>query len=491
VLLLDALNTPLSDQMHVRQTMINCLGTIKPSTTMAIFTLSSRLRMVTEFTSDPAALVKALKTSKANPLQSPLISSQQDMDTAVASAQQNAQLTAGGAGSIPSVGNFAAAAAGPLGAVQALQQFQADQISFQNDVRMMITLSAMEELAAYLRGIPGRKNVIWFSGAFPLVTFPDSSLFHSFANVSSYRDEIQNTADMLTRSRIAIYPVDARGLMTLSEFNASNASPVPDEALGTRFAKEGEQRYSEQAAMQEVAEETGGHAFVDTNDLDKAVASAVEHGSNYYTIAYTLPSERLDGKYHKIEVRVDGDRELKLAYRRGYYADAPGKPSSGTKSQNSELEVALAHEAPMATGILLQARVLPASDPIFQGVSLPGVPAGQNSAAFKGPAHRYIVDLTIDLHGLAVSATPEGDLKTAIEVAVVAYDTNGQPLNNYVHGFQIGIKAAQATRVMASGLPLRLPFDMPAGNVELRIGVHDLNAGHAGSLDIPLQIPDR
>jgi hypothetical protein len=240
--------------------------------------------------------------------------------------------------------------------------------------------------------------------------------------------------------------------------------------------------------MQEVADETGGHAYVDANDLDKAVADAVENGSSYYTIAYMLPSERLDGKYHKIEVRVDGERALKLACRRGYYADAPGKPSSGSNAQTGVLAVALAPDAPMATGILLEARVLPATDPVFQGVSLPAVPAGQNSASFKGPAHRYIVDLTIDLRGLALNTTPGGDLSAAIEVAMAAYAADGKPLNNYVHGFKIGIKAAQAARIMASGLPMRLPFDLPAGNVELRVGVHDLNADRTGSLDIPLQV---
>ncbi len=488
VLLLDALNTPLSDQMHVRQKMIDYLGSIKPGTTMAIFTLSSQLRMVTEFTTDPAALVKALKNPKANPQQSPLLDSQQDLDAAVAGAQQNAQLTAGSAASSSSVGNFAAVSAGPMTAVQALEQFLADQVAFQNDVRMRITLDAMQELAGYLRGIPGRKNVIWFSGAFPLVAFPDSSLFHSFANVSSYREGIQRASDMLTVSRVAIYPVDARGLMTLSEFNASNATPTSDQALGTQFINEGEQRNNEQAAMQEVADETGGRAYVDTNDFDKAVADTVENGSSYYTIAYVPPREHVDGKYHKIQVRVDGDRGLKLAYRRGYYADAPGKPSPGNNTQTTVFAAALAADAPMATGILLEARVLPASDPIFQGVSLPGVPAGQNSAVFKGPAHRYIVDLTIDLHGLALSATPEGDLRAAIELAVIAYGAGGQIVNNYNHGFQIGIKAAQATRVMASGLPVRLPFDLPAGQVEFRIGVHDLNADRTGSLDIPLQV---
>ena len=56
VLLLDALNTPLSDQVYVRQRMLKYLHTIPPGTRIAVFTLSSRLRMVEGFTTDSSTL---------------------------------------------------------------------------------------------------------------------------------------------------------------------------------------------------------------------------------------------------------------------------------------------------------------------------------------------------------------------------------------------------------------------------------------------------
>jgi VWFA-related protein len=52
VLLLDALNTPIQDQMWVRQRMLHYLHMIPPGTQMAVFTLASRLRMVAGFTMD-------------------------------------------------------------------------------------------------------------------------------------------------------------------------------------------------------------------------------------------------------------------------------------------------------------------------------------------------------------------------------------------------------------------------------------------------------
>ncbi len=490
VLLLDALNTGVSDQLRVRQKMIDYLAAVKPGTPLAIFALSSQLRLVTDFTTDPAALAKELKNPKATPGDSPLL------DTQPTTALNAAQVSAVGnsltepSGNPPARGaglkNVASSSPG-MDAVGQLQQFQADQGAFQTDVRVKITLGAMQQLAGYLRGIDGRKNVIWFSGSFPLTLFPDSSSPLEFANVNSYREQIEKTANLLTAARIAIYPVDARGLMVASEFNATNRLPTPQQQQSLNHVKADEDFHNAQASMQMMAEETGGRAYLDSNDLDQAVADAARNGSSYYTITYVLPSERLDGKYHKIEVRVDGERRLKLAYRRGFYADAGGNPSSGG-AQNNVFRTALEADAPEATAILIKARVLPATDPVFSGVNLPGGSAGQNYASFAGAPHRYMIDLTIDPNGLAFSTTPAGDLKASIELAMIAYGVDGRHLNDYAHGFELGFKAAQAEKLKASGITVRLPFDLPSGEVDLRIGVHDLNADRAGSVDIPLKV---
>ena len=494
VLLLDALNTPLGDQMRVRSKMIDYLATLKPGTTLAIFTLSTQLRIVTQFTSDPAALVSLLRKPKTNTQQSPLV--QTPSSTALDNNQVNAF-----AGSLPAtpppVSNTGASSAGPqngpMNSTAALQQFEADQIAGQVNARMHITLQAMRQLAGYLGGISGRKNVIWFSGAFPLVMFPDASLPDPFANVTGFREEIQKTTDMLTAARVAIYPVDASGLWETSEFSAANNPTIPRDladAQSAQWSKQREQHYDSQATMQQVADDTGGKAYVETNDLDKAVAGAIENGSSYYTLAYVPKNAVLDGRYRAIKVTLDDDHGLKLAYRRGYYADAPGGTSPAGGAPSSAFAAALDHDAPAATGMLLKARVLPAGDPAFQGISLPSAPPADKSASLRGPVHPYIVDLTIDAHGLVLDNLPDGSCKAAIELAMIAYDGLGHPLNDYTHAFQVGLNAAQLQRIMSSGITVRLPFDLPAGQVDLRIGVHDLNADRAGSLEVPLEIPE-
>lgn len=434
-------------------------------------------------------------------------------------------------------------------ALNALQQFQADQIAGQTNARMRITLDAMKQLAGYLSGIQGRKNVIWFSGSFPLTLLPEGGEPGAFANVETFREQVQQTADMLTAARVAIYPIDASGLWEPAEFSAASTPPIPSDinqaaqAQTTQWSQEREQHSSNQATMQELADETGGEPFFETNDFGKAVAGTIENGSSYYTLAYVpknaAPDERshnIDGQhgkpaaqYRKIQVRLDDDHGLKLAYRRGYYADAtdksspPGSGFSGSYTSTSDLSggssvfaAALAPDAPAATAILLRARVLPATDPMFQAQNLVGLSAGpprpaapatpaspagpstpanpaprpaeDKSASPNHPARRYIVDLTIDAHSLSLDNLPDGSHKAAIELAVIAYDGLGHPLNNYRQAFQVGLSAARFQSIMASGISVRFPFDMPTGDIDLRIGVYDLNANRAGSLDIPLEI---
>lgn len=478
VLLLDALNTPLHDQMYVRRKMIDYLEKIQPGTTLAVFTLSDRLRMITPFTTDAGALVKVLKGSKTTPKETVFL------DSPASSNLANNQMSsvAGPQTASP----ISPAPALTMDAVQSLRQFGADQIAFGTAVRVDVTLSAMQQLGEYLSKIEGRKNVIWISGGFPLVIFPDAALFNPFANAAGYNQQIEKTTRLLAKARVAIYPVDAHGLMVPSEYNAANNSGPINEDFATQLMNEEAQHAGEQEMMQEVAKETGGKAYVETNDLDKAAEDAISNGSDYYAIAYTPPKEHIDGKYHKIEVRVDGERGLKLAYRRGYYAEKPGTAPSDQSSPSFKFAAALAQDTPAATQILFRARVIPASDPILQGAESGTGPAGQMT--LTGTPHRYVIDLTIDPHGLTFSPGSDGVRHAAMELAIAAYDADGNMVNFYQHSFQVGLKDAQFDHVMNSGIVLRLPLDLPAGKLALRLGVHDLNANRAGSLEVPLQV---
>ena len=106
-----------------------------------------------------------------------------------------------------------------LMSMQSVQQFQAEQATFKVDERVHLTLEAMEELSRYLAGIPGRKNLVWFSGGFPLNLFPNPDLQDSFVTERKYERQIQRMDALLSAAEIAIYPVDAEGNSTDSLYN--------------------------------------------------------------------------------------------------------------------------------------------------------------------------------------------------------------------------------------------------------------------------------
>lgn len=498
VLLLDALNTPLSDQMYVRQQMLKYLKNIPPGTRIAVFALASRLRIVTGFTTDSSVISSAL-SGKGGPQTSVVLDP--DMDQQL-SDQVNDMSSLGAS----------------QNAISAMQQFQADLTSYQTDQRVQMTLDAMKQLARYLSVIPGRKNLIWFSGSFPLAIDPDTTLQTEFSVMRNYSDDLRQTDDMLSEARVAVYPIDARGLMSLPSVNAANTytttpSGVSSAMSGTGLrgargsrgprtvsgsssgsslpaAAKADQKFMAQTvqehdSMRQIAEDTGGAAFMDTNGLKEAVAQAIANGSHYYTIGYVPTLEKYDGVFHRIRLNVEGGYEA--AYRRGYYADDPAHSPVNPAVALNAMNGAIARGAPPLAQILFKVRVLPADDPSAKDVKLAPGPAGEQKDV-KGPVKRYLIDYAVDPHPFAFTTMPDGSKHARLEFAVIAYDADGRRLNYTDRGMVYNLTPPLYDRVMQTGVPMHQEIDLPAGRVYLRIVVHDLDSARVGSTEIPVVV---
>ena len=153
VLLLDGLNTPVTDQLEVRKQMLAYVKTIPSGTTMAVFTLSSRLRMIQGFTSSIADLTATLEKAQSAPQESVAL------DSSAGNAFDSA------------IGNLEMMKA-PAAAMASIQAFQSDVDAHRTDNRVALTLEALQQLARYLNAVPGRKNLIWFSASFPVAVGP-------------------------------------------------------------------------------------------------------------------------------------------------------------------------------------------------------------------------------------------------------------------------------------------------------------------------------
>ncbi len=146
-------------------------------------------------------------------------------------------------------------------------------------------LAVMKEIGHYLEGIPGRKNIIWVSKLFPFAVFASGP--------ADVVPEVRKELAAMAAAQIAIYPIDASGCCGVGGQNL-----VEDE----------------------VAEQTGGHAFYNSNDLVDSITKADNDGEVYYTLSYSSTNKNYDGKLRRIEVKL-AQQGYHLAYRREYYAD--------------------------------------------------------------------------------------------------------------------------------------------------------------------------
>ena len=195
ILLFDALNTKMSDQSIVLKQMLKYLDTPHPGVRMELFELNAGLKLIQGFTSDPEVLRAALMNRKA----APQASAQMDKplsDDATEISMADVQDSSGLIHKDIQVDMKKA-----LGPGDDLNLNRSSQKGFQLWSRQTGTLNAMAGLAHYLGGLPGRKNLLWFSGSFPIPqSWPDMT------------EKLHQTMALLGKSQVAVYPIVAYGL---------------------------------------------------------------------------------------------------------------------------------------------------------------------------------------------------------------------------------------------------------------------------------------
>jgi hypothetical protein len=255
-------------------------------------------------------------------------------------------------------------------------------------------------------------------------------------------------------------------------------------------AKSFQQTASEQSTMDQMAQSTGGKAFVNTNALKEAIGKAVEAGSNYYTMAYTPENRDWNGSFRKITVKVNKPG-VSLAYRRGYFADDPNKPAHKNAQENAlsnttqynPLRAAMMRGGPDPTQLIFVAKVQPSTgateDAAAQG-NQPGKKA-------KGPFRRYTVSFLANPNQVECAVGADGMHHCELEFLTFVYDQDGALVNMQANGINAGIADAKFAEAMKTNLNYRQQISVPAkGEYTLRIGMRDRTTGNVGALEVPI-----
>ena len=334
IILFDSLNTTFADQAHARSQLISFLQSLPKGQQIALYTLGDHLRIVQSISGSSDTLIMAANRLGA-------LSKLDGLNRG-----RQADNMAERADSVPSIGlqQFVGTPDPdrdhPHNPSDLLEEFLQEETNAIDNRRVSTTLEALRELARSVAAVPGRKNLIWISGSFPLtIGGPDRS-----TTAQTYASELRKTAALLAAHQIAIYPIDARGLVTyavgadrtgyqLNEKRADDAAYGQNKQL--RDARS--ELLQAHAVMDELAEQTGGRAFYNTNGLSRAITNSIQEGSNYYTLAYSPAKQDWDSSLHKITVK-SSRKDLTLLYRRGYYAVAdPFAPTLKIKTTDQDV----------------------------------------------------------------------------------------------------------------------------------------------------------
>jgi VWFA-related protein len=520
LILLDMLNTGPLDQNSAREALTKYIKKKPANESFALCVLDTTLHLVRGFTPDENQLLLAMNDKRSKP-SAPVIS---QLDTSSIKFIRTATQKLDSPGDVTR--SFAIAMAG-------LERSLEDEQLSQNDMRTYLTIHAFEELARYMAGVPGRKKVLWLSGAFPLGQFAsaqglDAGPFHQQRNFVRL---VSKTMNLLASAHVSVYPVDIRGVQLNSVSDVAEERPFsqdlpnspltsptgtgqqtvaggsgldanamantrnlandhvvsPDGFIG-RAQEDSSRRNSEHSAMDLVAEQTGGKAFYGSNDLTQAVRTVVEQGTDYYTISYTPMNHRYDGHFRKIRVKVAG-HGYRIAHRSGYYAEDPSRPQEKTEAVLQSLSMAgMLHGAPESRQIPFQARVIPVGEPRTVDSAEVGIKNRLKSNPATIRLQHYSVDFAIPANSLRFVPQAEGSFRGNFRLLANSYDLDGQGLLQAASTATADLRPDRYRAVLSEGFRLRQEFDVPVNASFLRLGVADLVSSNIGTLELPLPV---
>jgi VWFA-related protein len=395
VLLIDTTTIHLIDQMYVYQQLTRFVNSLPPGEPIAIYNRSGDTTLLLQnFTSDHALLLAAIR--------------------------------------------------------RAVPHFRSPGAWYTSD------LDTLQQMAAYLQQIPGRKNLLWFSSGSNLFLQPDPTDL-------AFQPDRAPIYDLLEAERIAIYPIDARGL-----------------TVGLR-----PYMLYQQMQMEQDAQVTGGIAFYNNNGLAQIASRIISNDSSYYTLTYAPQGLRRNGKWHRVKVTLDNPHDH-LSYRRGYYDDGqntlppPGKTRTMLRADGSSTQVPTNPGEP----IIFQARVLPASVSPLSNAHRSGAPP----APPKKGQTAYTIRYSLAASTLQpTSANGNVDIDK-VRSAIIAFDHFGSPIARVLEAATFDIPQDELRSQPNAVLDFDQQINLPSGEDNLYIVVWDTTTGRFGTVSLSLDV---
>src|SRR3954463_8667691 len=196
------------------------------------------------------------------------------------------------------------------------------------------TLDTLRNVAEWFGSVHGRRKAILFVSEGIDYDIYDmiASNGSNHQSASMVMDATRDAIAAATRSNVAIYGIDPRGLTDLGDESIEIQSFPADTSLGIGPGSLQNELRLSQDSLRTLSEETGGFAVVNKNDYATAYQRIVEDNSTYYVLAYYPPDAR-PGRLHKIDVRVTRPG-LTVRARKGYVTPKKVEEPKTTNSKS-------------------------------------------------------------------------------------------------------------------------------------------------------------
>lgn len=346
---------------------------------------------------------------------------------------------------------------------------RADVEQFREEVFSVGTLGALSYVVRGLRELPGRKSVLLISDGLRIFNREDPT------RASRVLAALQRLTDQANRASVVIYTMDARGLQTLGLTAADNTAGMSTDQIAEQLSNRSVDFFESQNGLNYLAQQTGGLAIRNTNDLSGGIKSVLEDQRGYYLIGYRPDESTFDPrtgrrKFHKLSLKVTRAGKFSVRMRNGFFgvSDEEKEPQRRTLAQ----QLVSALVSPFgATGVHLQLTSLFANDPKV------------------GSFMRSI--LYVDPKDLTFTDEPNHMHKCVFDVLAMTFGDNGVPVDQSGKTYTITINDEWYQRIQRDGLVyyITVPIKKP-GAYQLRTSLRDSASDRIGSASQFVDVPD-
>lgn len=314
-------------------------------------------------------------------------------------------------------------------------------------------LQAITTIAKSLARIDEKKSIIYFSNG---------------VSRSGIENQVQLRAAINTsvQSDVALYTVDVRGLQAFPPGGEAQSASLRGQSAynGQSVLSQFSSNADSQETLTTLAGDTGGKAFLDSNDLSGVFAAVQKDTSAYYVLGYRSANPLMNGRFRRVKVVVKR-QDVKLEYRSGYYG-----PKDYVHFNKEDREQQMLDEI--------------SSD-------LPDVDVAVYMAAayFRVDEAHYYIPVSLIIPGSQIPFVTDKDKDHAtIDIIGVVQDELKHPIGNARETVKLSLD--ESRQVRRKNVQYNTAFVLPPGKFHIKFVVRENQNGKLGSFETDVTVPD-